>query len=390
MLDTITIKINTPANPLDIGCLAECLLFYDHTKLFVDKNSLKELFELCGVDEIQELLERGCLSIYTKGDILGASDKGDVYGADLYSIMNDDLHYRAFFESFSSLYENQIGKARRHARRFASITNSFKYDLSIIDDIENSVRDTKFIRQIISRFITAIGLEKEFVGKEWYYDFVPINEHEFNHYTNLDLDRLKTLSEEKQLHFDFSPTSLLLDLSESLGDIQIAIKNNSEIFTTPVNSKIISLKFDNIFEGAKINHDTISQFQKIVLPNYRDLASIINSGGKNYNDLIGLIDKAERFKTWKRDIPNEANFIEEYFKALEKDSWLNKLPVKIGRFSIFEGLGILFDIFGAGGLGTLATTTLSAADSFILDKILNRWKPNQFVKGDLNKFLKEK
>lgn len=389
MLDSITIKTNTPANPLDIGYLAECLLFYDKTNLLVDKESLPMLFRFCGVNEIQELIERGCLSIFTKDNILGASKTGEIYSADLFSILNVDVHYRLFLETFSSLYEGKLGKAKRNANRFSEITNSFVYDSIVIEDITSSIKDVGFTRQIISRFINELGLEKEFVGKDWYYDFIPINEHQFTHTTNLDLDRLKLISEEQKMHFDFSPGSFVLDLSESLGDIQVAIKNNSEIFTTPVNSNIISLKFDNIFEKAQINRDTINQFQKIALPNYKDLAFIINSGGRAFKDFIELIDKAEKFKAWKHELPSEANFIEEYSKALEKDTWLAKLPTKIGRFTIFEAAGILLDVFGAGGLGTAAAIALSATDTFILDRILKNWKPNQFIKGDYKNFVKE-
>ena len=148
------------------------------------------------------------------------------------------------------------------------------------------------------------------------------------------------------------------------------------------------MKFENIFEKANINHDTIKDFQKIALPNYRDLASVINGGEKSYKDLIELLEKAEKFKKWKNELSSELNFIEEYSKALEKESWLDKIPTKIGRFTIFESIGILSDILGAGGLGTLAATSLSAADAFLLDKLLENWKPNQFVKEDFKKFVK--
>lgn len=390
MFDTITIKTNTPANPLDIGYLAECLLFYNKTNLLVDKESLPTLLRHCGVNEVQELIERGWLSIFSKDNLFGASQKGEFYSVDLFSALNVNVHYRLFFETFSSLYEGKQGKARRNARKFSKVTNSFVYDSSLIDDIENSLRDPGFTRQIISRLISEIGLEKEYIGKEWYYDFVPVNNHEFTHVTNLDLERFKIIAEKQKNYFDFSPGSLILDLAESFGDIQVALKNGSEIFTTPVNSTIIRLKFDNIFEKAKINHNTIRQFQKLTLPNYKDLASIINSGGKSFKDLIELIDKAEKFKAWKHELPSEADFVEEYSRALEKETWIDKLPTKIGRFFIFEAAGFLLDLYGAGGIGTAAATTLSAADAFILDKMLQNWKPNQFIKGHFKHFIENK
>ncbi len=386
MLDSITIKINS-SNPLDIGYLAECLLFYNNTNLLIDKDSLTKLFRLCGVDEIKYLIEKNNLSIHTKENIFGAGTKNNLFFIDLMTVQNVDKHFEIIYEAFYNLYEKQ-GKARRNALGFASITHSYRYNPDILIDIRDSIRETEFIRQIINSFLKEINYEKEFLGKEWFYDFKDVDGYTFEHITNLNLEKLKEIATINNVHFDFSPTSLMLDLAESYGDIQVALNNNSEIFTTSHNSKIINLKFENIFEKAQLNRDVINKFQKIALPNYKNLALIINEGNKSYKDLIKLLEKAEKFKEWKNDLSNESDFIEEYSKALEKETWLDRVPTKIGRFTIFEGVGILTDFLGAGGIGTLAATSLSVADTFFLDKLLRKWKPNQFIKEDFKKFVK--
>jgi len=387
MFDSITIKINNPANPLDIGYLAECLLFYNKTNLLIDKDSLTQLFRYCGVDEILELIERGNLSLQTRVNMLGAGQTEDLYSVNLISATNVDTHYRTFYEAFFSLYEKQ-GKSRRNAKRFINTSSAYKYNNNVIKDIRDSINDKLFVKQIINSFIKKVGAENEFLGKEWFYEYIPVGENYYKHYTNINLDKLKDLSIQKNLHFDFSPNSFLLNLSESLGDIYIAESNNSEILTTPISSDIINLKFENIFQKARENKDKITQFQKLALPNYKDLAYIINKGEKSFKDLIILIDKAEKFKKWKTELDNESDFLEEYSKALSKESWVDKIPSKIGRFVTFEGVGLLLDFLGTGGAGTLAATTLNTADSFLLDRILKNWKPNQFIKGDYKKFVK--
>lgn len=387
MFDSITIKTNSFSNPLDIGYLAECLLFYDKTNLLIDKDSLILLFRTCGVDEIKTLIERGNLSLLTKGNILGSGQNGNDFFVDLFTVKNVDKHYEIFYDVFFSLFEKK-GKSRRNAIRFADLTHPYKYDSQVLAAIRESINDKAFIRQIINGFYKDIGIDKEFIGKEWSYDFVAIDDYYFRHTTSLDIENLKAVASKSNLNFDFSPNSLLLELSESLGDIQIAINNNSEIFTTPISSKIINLKFENVFEKAHIHRETIDKFQKIALPNYKNLGLVINEGQKSFSDLIGLLDKADRFKSWKREIKSESEFIEEYSKALEKDSWFDGLPSKIGRFSIFEGIGILMDLLGTGGVGTAVATMLSAGDTFLLDKLLKKWRPNQFIKGDYKKFVK--
>ncbi len=131
MFDSITIKINNPSNPLDIGYLAECLLFYDKTNLLIDKDSLIVLFKTCGVDEIKTLIERGNLSILTKGNILGSGQTGDVFFVDLFSAQKVDKHYKVFYDAFFSLYGKQ-GKSRRNAKRFVDLTHSYKYDSQVL------------------------------------------------------------------------------------------------------------------------------------------------------------------------------------------------------------------------------------------------------------------
>lgn len=387
MFESITLKTSTPTNPLDIGYLAECLLFYDKTNILVDKTSLPKLFELCGVNEIHELIQRGVLSVQTRGNILGAGVRGNSFFVDLFSVTNADMHERAFHEAFLELFGKR-GKARRYANKFISSTSSYIYDANVVQDIRTSISDEMFIKQIINNFLARMGIEKGLIGEKWFYEFNPIDNYSYTHRTNLNLEILKEISINKQIHFDFSPSSLLLELAESFGDIYIAESNKSEIFSTSHHSEIINLKFENVIKKATINRDKIDHFQKIALPKYRNLADIINSGERSYSDLIKLLDKAEKFKHWKNEIKSETDFIEEYSKAIESESWLDKMPSKIGRFMIFEGIGVVLDILGTGGLGTAVSTSLGVADSFLLDSFLKEWKPNQFVKGDFKKFVK--
>lgn len=387
MFESITIKINNSSNPLDIGYLAECLLFYDKTSLLIDKDSLTNLFRLCGVDEIYELIQRGNLSIQTRGNILGAGQREDTFFVDLFSATNVDKHRETFYDAFLGLYGKQ-GKAKRNAQRFISMTSPYVCDNNVVKDIKDSIKDKALIKKIINNFICQIGLENEVIGEQWFYEFLPIDSYSFKHKTNLNLEFIKDVANAKQFHFDFSPTSLLLNVSESLGDVYLSEYNKSEIFTTPLNSQIISLKFENLFNNANINKEQISNFQKLALPSYKNIETIINKGEKTYSDLIKLIDKAEKFRKWKNEIKSESDFIEEYSKAIATESWVDKMPTKVGRFVIFEGVGILLDVLGAGGIGTAVATTLGTADSFLLDSLIKKWKPNQFVKGDYMKFVK--
>ena len=80
--------------------------------------------------------------------------------------------------------------------------------------------------------------------------------------------------------------------------------------------------------------------------------------------------------------------IKEYFRAVTEESWVDKPPTKVARWSVFTTVGMAMDAAGAGGLGTIAGALVSAADAFFLDKILKGWRPNQFVDGPLKTFIR--
>lgn len=69
---------------------------------------------------------------------------------------------------------------------------------------------------------------------------------------------------------------------------------------------------------------------------------------------------------------------------MPNSTWIERLPIKIMRFIIFESLGATLDMLGSNGLASLG---LSSFDSFIIDKLIKRWKPNQFISNNLRKFL---
>jgi ABC-type branched-subunit amino acid transport system permease subunit len=50
-------------------------------------------------------------------------------------------------------------------------------------------------------------------------------------------------------------------------------------------------------------------------------------------------------------------------------------------------LGLVADATFAGGLGTASGMAIGAIDSFLIDQVFNRWKPNQFVDDHLRPLL---
>ena len=161
----------------------------------------------------------------------------------------------------------------------------------------------------------------------------------------------------------------------------------SDLATDPINSRLLSCKIGNLFNKIEVKSSQYNEFQEFVFEDGKSIASAINSGEKTYNDLLNLLREARKFKEWLAGKPNDGKLLKEYFKEVTKDSWVDKLPNKTIRWSLFSGVGLAIDAAGAGGLGTLAGLAISAGDNFFLDTVIKGWKPDHFVNGELKKFL---
>ncbi|MDO9117403.1 MAG: hypothetical protein Q7U39_05565 [Nitrospira sp.] len=88
--------------------------------------------------------------------------------------------------------------------------------------------------------------------------------------------------------------------------------------------------------------------------------------------------------------PNDSELVKEYYQAIVKKTWVDKLPTRVVRWSVFTGLGVGVDLVGAGGLGTVAGVVLSAFDAAIVEQMIAGWKPHHFVEGPLRSFIPSK
>ena len=74
-----------------------------------------------------------------------------------------------------------------------------------------------------------------------------------------------------------------------------------------------------------------------------------------------------------------SKLVTEYFDAVSRETWFDKLPTKGMRWVITTGLAAAVEAFYPTGLAMIAAQGLSLADATVLDRVLKGWKPNQFV-----------
>ena len=173
-------------------------------------------------------------------------------------------------------------------------------------------------------------------------------------------------------------------------DANIAAEFQSDLLTSNVNTLLMEYKVNDILARSSKNRTSINNFSKLYLPNGKPIRDAINSKERSLTEFMKLLEKAEKFKTWLNNFNGDQDILKEYYNAVSRESWVDNLPAKGFRWTIFTGSGILADIAADGGVGTLIGLGLSIGDTFLLDKMIKGWQPNTFIDNELAKFLMKK
>jgi hypothetical protein len=206
--------------------------------------------------------------------------------------------------------------------------------------------------------------------------------------SNLDLEAVNKIHRLKS-EYDLDFSGYFLALGESKGDIYIASKFESELVTTDLYSRLIGTQINELIKRRLQSQDNINLFNDYILEDCHSIGDAFVKGHISKKELLKLYDKADKFKDWLEQVPDDKNIIGEYHKAVTKQTIADKLPTKAVRFIILEAIGLGLELAGAAGLGTAIAKSLSAIDNFYLDKLIKGWKPNQFVDKTLVKTLKK-
>ena len=384
MFDIITIK-SKESNGLSIhpGFLAECLMFYKTVNFLANKNSFVEIFAFCGLEEIIELLRMGRLNLMIKKDIIGTS-MFRLPGAETYDVQNlsDSKFDKEKFiieQLTGNVNEGLLKKYFSELMTFISVQT---YDKSIIDEINGDLQDSLFLAQAIHSLIKFWHPEAQLtlndVTAKYFQvgEFGPFKTHKLE--TNINLTAYPKLS----------PSNIILSIAEARGNIHLAGRFNSEIADKPFYSIIIKNKVETFIQKFNKSQQEISFFQELVLADCKPIGQVIANKDKSFKEFIDILHKADKFREWLQNVNEDKSIISEYYKAATEKTWVDKLPSKACRFAIFTGAGIFLDALLPEKMGTVAGIALGVGDAFLLDKLLHKWKPNQFIDDTLKGFIK--
>jgi hypothetical protein len=373
---------------IDIAFLVETMLFYGNVVVLAHKEELKTLLNFFDEEYLEELIIAGRIDLRIRENILGSMIfPNGRYNIDCFSKQGEDYSNILYKAHREGVVRNST-KNFSFVDKFAELTQPFRYDNTLTGQIRNDFNNKELLEKSLPVYIKSryptyqlpdnvqVEIIKESVNNN---GFAQMDAYSLN--SNLNIDELNKIHQkidpQNVIPFDYS--GFLLSLAEAKGDMSISAHFESEIVTNDLYSKFIEIQLAQIIKKRIQSQENLDLFEEYVLDNCHSIGDAFINGLVTKKQLLNLLEKADKFREWLLGVPDDKELIGEYYKAVTKETFVDKLPSKMTRFAIFEGIGILIDALGGGGIGTIAGASIGAIDTFYLDKLIGGWKPNHFI-----------
>lgn len=383
--------ISNPESPIDLGFLAETMLFYRDVHVLVSRQGLRQITRACGPETLIELLERRYLRLIYQHELGGVQTENtntanERHTPVFFRIERQELQHIAP-EIFADV-TGRSGKGRRLAQRFIPLVSELPYNRSVLSDVKADFLDEHFSDIAVGELLRLVAPEYEAPERITFRIF-PEGEH-YRVSSNINFD-LVNQSYHKRIpkeHSSMSPAYILSHILSCREHLAMSANLSAEIAVDAAQATLMKARIQAILKPRAESARDINSFFDLVFDDARPVREAINSGEKSMREFMEVLQEAGKWRGWLNERSPDTTLVKEYFRAATANSWVDKLPTRSIRWAIFTGAGLGLDALGAGGVGTALGIGVSAADAFLLDKLIRGWKPHQFVQGPLARFVK--
>jgi hypothetical protein len=387
MFDSILYTASSAPSPLiDAGGLAESLIFYGKVKVAGNTAVLKELTRRIPPFELLSLLREGRLEIHYLGDQIGVSSTSTSNGSILHNLVRFSSPDHTIEKVASKTFQAAAGRSRSGilgANEFENLLKPLDHSEFDQTSILRMLTDKKATNEIAKALVYSVA--PNYVEIDQARFEIEQTKQGLEVVTNIDFARVND-----EYHRIVFPSHSSINQAYIISHIQSAYEKayfagtlKSEIAVSERERVICALTISAVVNRSEINANQVGKFLDLTLGDGRAIREAINSGEVNFSSILKLLEEADKFRNWLAKQPTDANLLRAFYEETIKDSWVEKLPTKPIRFSVFTALGLAADAVVTGGLGTLASIGIGAVDSFLVDRLIKGWKPHQFVKGSL-------
>ncbi|AEJ00097.1 hypothetical protein Nit79A3_0190 [Nitrosomonas sp. Is79A3] len=387
MFDSIVYKNSIGPGPLiDIGTLAESLLFYERVAVIGNTGTIKDLLARIPPFIVLSLMREGRLEIHYLADQTGVSTTEMSNGRSIHSLVRFSSPDHTIEQIGPQTFKDAAGgttQAKLGAKQFTNLLRSLDHSKFDQASVLQAITDNLATEASVQALVRKISPSFNYTNKNYFR--IEREEDGFYVDTNIDFTRLNALYHQTvpPQHSSLTEAYFLALIQGAYEATYFAGELNSEVAVHPMEQVVQAGAVDAVVRRHKRSESQIGNFVELTLADGRKIREAVNSGVVTFAAVVKLLKSADKFRHWLKQQPVDANLLRSYYQETIKDSWADRLPTKSVRWSIFTGLGLAADSLGAGGLGTATGVAISAVDSFLLDKLFRGWKPHQFVESDL-------
>lgn len=390
MLDRILFKNSgSPDQVIDVGALAESLIFYGKVRVLGDAGVVQYLVRKIPPLILVDLIESGRIEFYYLHETLGVSTQ-KTYMGEVHELVKFSLADVSYEDKAMQVFrqEARSPQARLAGYKFGRIINKFEHNSFSQESVIRALADSSSTDSSVNTMIRNLspGYEQ---SESLRFKINLKHDNTFTVETNIDFKKVNLLYRLgiPSNHSVLTSAFIVSQLQSAYTSAFYGAAFNSEVSTNALESALGLHALDGVLNRNAVGSRNLGQFLELTLENTYAIREAVNTGRVSFYEVLTLLNNADKFRHWVAGVPDEKDLKRAYYEEVVKGSKFEKLPVKTSRWACFTAAGLGIDLLGAGGLATVASLALGAADTFLFDKWVAGWKPNHFVEGDFKKLF---
>ncbi|WP_447096801.1 hypothetical protein [Pseudomonas sp. CF10PS3] len=393
MLDSILFKNSGRHDQIiDIGALAESLIFYGKVRILGDAGVVQYLVRKIPPLILVELIESGRIEFHYIHESLGVRTK-KTYLGEVHDLIKFTLAGISYEDKAIQVFRQaaRSPQARLAGYKFGRIIKKFEHDSFRQESVIQALAESSSAESAVETMIRNLAPEYQ-QAQDFRFKINLQHSNAFTVDTNIDFGKVNLSYNLRTPSSHSTLTSALIvgRLQDAYSSAFYGAAFNSEVSTGTLEAVLGLQALEGVLSRSAAGEQNVGQFVELTLENTYAIREAVNSGRVTFHEVLSLLEAADKFRQWVAGVPDDKDLKRAYYQEVVKDSKFEKLPVKTSRWVCFTAAGLGIDLLGAGGFGTAAGVALGAADTFLLDRWVAGWKPNHFVEGDFKKLFADK
>lgn len=378
---------NGPA--ITAGDFAEALLFYSRVHIILDGSSLIGLITTIGMPTLLSVLARKEVTA-TYCEDSPAVHTVQINGSPRHSFVTIMLagnkESGPLRKRTKALQELLITRgydkkpARRYVERFRKHVPIKRFGSNyfmaggITQAANKDLLDKSYVQEVAKLSVADCGVEPP---ENLFFD-TNANDQGISAHTNIDFEQINAARKMNGLDGDWTAAHILCNILTARSDIILASRYGGDFVTSNLISNIVRVKYRELLQKIELTSTELSEFREIIIEGAPRLREVIDSKERTFDEFLSLLDSAKNFKEWAHGVNPDKKIVRDYFDRLRSEGWINSIPGKAIRYVTTTAVGAIEPFTGGA---------ISAADSFLVDKLAGGWKPGHFVETKLKPFL---